>query len=138
MGRSRSFRPPHADSRVARVMARATATRVRIRRVRAPLAGGDQPRMLALSTSALGEESRDERAHDGPHVLPIGSRRRGRSARELAYVVAFDRNAQRHDAMCVVDVNPDSALTVMSLAGPTCRAWATSCTTSAGTPAAVR
>ena len=30
-------------------------------------------------------------------------------AEELAYVVAFDRNAQRHDAMCVVDVNPDSA-----------------------------
>ena len=27
-------------------------------------------------------------------------------AEELAYVVAFDRNAQRHDAMCVVDVNP--------------------------------
>jgi selenium-binding protein 1 len=27
---------------------------------------------------------------------------------QLAYVVAFDRAAQKHDAMTVVDVNPES------------------------------
>ena len=29
-------------------------------------------------------------------------------AEELAYVVAFDRAAQKHDAMTVIDVNPAS------------------------------
>jgi hypothetical protein len=38
---------------------------------------------------------------------------------KLAYVVAFDRSGERHDA----------------LAGRTCRPVGTSCTTSAGTPA---
>jgi hypothetical protein len=55
---------------------------------------------------------------------------------QLAYVAAFDRAAQKSDAMTVVDVNPASDTYGRWSAGPTSRASATSCTTSAGTPEA--
>ena len=47
----------------------------------------------------LGEESRHERPHDGPHVLPIGSRRRGRSARGAGVRgrLRSQRSASRRD-----------------------------------------
>jgi selenium-binding protein 1 len=57
---------------------------------------------------------------------------------ELAYAVAFDRTGQRPDALTVIDVDPGSAEYGRVVGGPTCRPSATSCTTSAGTPAPAR
>lgn len=50
---------------------------------------------------------------------------------QLAYVVAFDRAAQKHDAMTVIDVNPAS-----DSYGRVVPAAATSFITSVGMPAA--
>ena len=57
---------------------------------------------------------------------------------QLAYVAAFDRAAQKSDAMTVVDVNSASDTYGRGRLDRRPRASATSCTTSAGTPAAAR
>ena len=57
---------------------------------------------------------------------------------ELAYVVAFDRAARKHDAMTVIDVDPASDSYGRVVGWTDIPASATSCTISAGTRAAAR
>ncbi len=60
-------------------------------------------------------------------------------AEKLAYVATFSRPADQPDAMAVVDVDPQSAgLQLGGRASPSCPTSATSCITSAGTPARAR
>src|SRR5262249_26980030 len=55
---------------------------------------------------------------------------------EHAYVAEFDPERARPDRLAVVDTNPQSSTYSQIADGSLCRASATSCTTSAGTPAA--
>ena len=57
---------------------------------------------------------------------------------QLAYVVAFDRAAQKSDAMTVIDVNPASDTFGRVVGWTTSPPSVTSCTTSVGTLAAPR
>ena len=54
---------------------------------------------------------------------------------QLAYVAAYDPAGQAKDAIAVLDCDPSSPTTARSSAGASCPRPATSCTTSAGTPA---
>ena len=59
-------------------------------------------------------------------------------AENYAYVLMLSPDGSQPDALGVVDVRANSALTPRSCTGSRCRTRATSFTTSAGTPAALR
>ncbi len=56
----------------------------------------------------------------------------------LAYVVAFDRAADKPDAMSVIDVDPDSDTYGRVVGWTEVPGWATNCIISVGTPVAAR
>jgi len=77
-------------------------------------AGTAQPRDARINGSAGPDDCRTirrtdrERAHRGSNVYRPAADAAAAPPEELAYVVAFDRAAQRRDAMSVIDVTPTS------------------------------